>query len=483
MYRLIHGVKMMGVGRISGRRLSMSASLSIADPEMHALIEKEERRQRAAINLIASENYTSTACREAVGSVLCNKYSEGNVGRRYYAGNAIIDEVEQLCIDRALACFKLDPNEWGVNVQSLSGTPANFQVYTALLKPHDRLMGLHLPDGGHLSHGFSTPKKPISSTSLFFESRPYYVHPTTERIDYDALETDATQFRPKLIVAGSSAYSRKIDYERFDHICKKTNAYLLADMAHISGLVAAECLPSPFEYADVVTTTTHKSLRGPRGALIFYRKPFESAINFSVFPGMQGGPHNHTIAAIGVALKAASTPAFQTYQQNVIQNAECLTTALKKRGYRIVSDGTDMHMFVMDLSCELDINGAMVERVLEVVGIIANKNTVKGDKNAWTPHGIRIGTGAITTRGYIDSDMHELADLIDRGIRLVYMIVTQHRYAVVTMSGFQTILSSLMIRRHHPLTSLICELQKDVSAFSRRVEKRGMKQLTVVNDV
>ena len=455
----------------------MTLPLEAVDPAMHNLIRREGLRQQNTVNLIASENYASRACMEASGSVMCNKYSEGSVGRRYYAGNAVIDEAEQLCVDRALACFGLDPAEWGVNVQSLSGTPANFQVYTALLEPGERLMGLHLPDGGHLSHGFSTPTRAISSTSRFFDCRPYYVDPATERIDYDALEREAEAFRPKLIVAGSSAHSRALDYARIRRACDETGAYLLADMSHISGLVAAECLPSPFPHADVVTTTTHKSLRGPRGALIFYRKPLQQAIDFAVFPGLQGGPHLHTIAAVATALMQASTPEFRAYQRRVMRNAACLASELAKRGYRIVSNGTDMHMFVVDLSavqssdddlgeCGVNLNGAQVEKVLESVGIVVNKNALRDDASAWTPRGIRIGTHAVTTRGYDELDMRVLAKLIDRGIRIGGRLgASQHDRKITTLAEFTDLLKRTTLIAATPIGQTIHALKNDVRTF------------------
>jgi glycine hydroxymethyltransferase len=271
---------------------------------------------------------------QAVGSVMTNKYSEGYPGARYYGGNEYIDMAESLCQKRALEAFRLDPAKWGVNVQPLSGSPANFHVYTALLKPHERIMALDLPHGGHLSHGYQTDTKKISAVSIFFETMPYRLDESTGLIDYDQMEKSAVLFRPKLIVAGASAYARLYDYDRMRKVCDKQKAILLADMAHISGLVAAGVVPSPFDYADVVTTTTHKSLRGPRGAMIFYRKgvkgvnkqgkevmyDFEDKINAAVFPGLQGGPHNHTITGLAVALKQATTPEYRAYQEQVMSN-------------------------------------------------------------------------------------------------------------------------------------------------------------------
>ncbi|ETV78497.1 hypothetical protein, variant 2 [Aphanomyces astaci] len=341
----------------------LNKPLKETDPALFDIIEREKQRQRNCLSLIASENFTSRAVYDALGSVMSNKYSEGYPGQRYYGGNKIIDQAELLCQKRALEAFKLDPEVWGVNVQSLSGSPANFQVYTALLQPHDRIMSLDLPHGGHLSHGFQTGAKKISATSIFFESMPYRLDPKTDLIDYDSLATNAELFRPKLIVAGTSAYSRHIDYARMKEIAVANNAILLADMAHISGLVAAGVVPSPFEYADVVTTTTHKSLRGPRGAMIFYRKGTQSVdkkgietkydlqgkIDFSVFPGLQGGPHNHTISALATALKQANTPEFVAYQKQVLANSKALATRLMDIGYNLVSNGTDNHLSLVNL--------------------------------------------------------------------------------------------------------------------------------------
>lgn len=300
---------------------------------------------------------------EAVGSVMTNKYSEGYPGARYYGGNEFIDQAERLCQARALAAFRLDPAEWGVNVQSLSGSPANFQVYTALLQPHDRIMGLDLPHGGHLSHGFSTPTKKISATSIFFEQMPYRLNEATGLIDYDTLASTAGLFRPKILIAGASAYTRHYDYPRMREVADSVGAYLLSDMAHISGLVAAGLVPSPFDHSDIVTTTTHKSLRGPRGAMIFYRKgqrgttkkgepimyDIEDRINFSVFPGLQGGPHNHTISGLACALKQAQGDEFKAYQEQVLRNSQALAAAMQARGYDLVSGGTENHIVLTDL--------------------------------------------------------------------------------------------------------------------------------------
>lgn len=324
---------------------------------------------------------------------------------------------------------------------ALSGAPANLYVYSALMDVKDRLMGLDLPHGGHLSHGYQTPTKKISFISKYFETFPYRLDESTGYINYDELEKLALAYRPKIIVAGASAYSRLIDYARMRDICNKVNAYLLADMAHISGLVAAKVMPGPFGYADIVTTTSHKSLRGPRGALIFFRKGLrrtsakgveemynlETPINSSVFPGHQGGPHNHTIAALAVALKQAQTPEFQSYQSKVLANSQALARRLgdpKDKaglGYTLVGGGTDNHLVLVDLKPQ-GVDGARVERVLELVGVASNKNTVPGDKSALAPGGLRIGTPAMTTRGFNEEDFARVADIIDRAVTIAVRI-------------------------------------------------------------
>lgn len=369
-----------------------------------------------------------------------NKYSEGYPGQRYYGGNEFIDMSERLCQSRALKAFGLNEQEWGVNVQCLSGSPANFYVYSALLNPHDRIMSLDLPHGGHLSHGYQTPTKKISAVSKFFETVPYRLDEKTGLINYDQLAEVAELYRPKLVVVGTSAYSRLIDYKRMREICDKHDSIMLADMAHISGLVAAGVVPSPFEYSDVVTTTTHKSLRGPRGAMIFYRKgtrsvavpgkkepkiydysDYANKINSAVFPGHQGGPHNHTISALAVALKQAASPEFVEYQKQVLTNCKALGDRLNALGYSLVSGGTDNHLLLIDLKPN-GVDGARVERVLELSGIAANKNTVPGDKSALVPGGLRIGTPAMTTRGLVESDFVKVADFIHEGVQITQRV-------------------------------------------------------------
>ncbi|KAK9832119.1 hypothetical protein WJX74_010960 [Apatococcus lobatus] len=409
----------------------LNAPLAEVDPQLYDIIEKEKNRQYKGLELIPSENLVSSSVMEAVGSVMTNKYSEGYPGARYYGGNEFIDEAETLCQERALETFRLDPEQWGVNVQPLSGSPANFYIYTALLKPHERILGLDLPHGGHLSHGFQTDTKKISATSIFFETLGYRLDESTGLINYDEAELLAQLYRPKLVIGGASAYTRHVDYARLKDIANKANAYLLSDMAHISGLVAAGVVPSPFDHADVVMTTTHKSLRGPRGAMIFYRKgvrgqdkkgkdimyDLDSKINFAVFPGAQGGPHNHTIAGLACALKQASGPEYRAYQEQVIRNSKAMADSLAERGFKLVSGGTDNHMVLVDLR-DKEIDGSRVERVLELAHIAANKNTVPGDKSAMVPSGLRVGTPALTSRGFIEEDFVQVAEYIERAVEL-----------------------------------------------------------------
>lgn len=339
--------------------------------------------------------------------------------------------MEILCQQRSLAAYNLNPNEWGVNVQPYSGSPANFAVLTAVCEPHGRIMGLDLPDGGHLTHGFFTPTKKISATSIFFESMPYKVDPKTGLIDYDGLAVTARLFKPRVIIAGTTCYSRYLDYKKFREIANENNAYLFGDMAHISGLVAAGVIPSPFEYCDIVSTTTHKTLRGPRAGIIFYRKgvrsvkangdkimyDLEAKINQAVFPGLQGGPHNHTCAGIATAMLQAKTPEFVEYQRQVIKNAKRLAEGLMAKGHNIATGGTDVHLILLDVRA-VGITGAKAEYILEEISIATNKNTVPGDKSALNPSGLRIGTPALTTRGFVENDIDRVVDFIDSGLNL-----------------------------------------------------------------
>lgn len=402
----------------------MNNTLQDSDPELYDLIQQEKVRQQFGIELIASENFTSRAVLDCLGSILTNKYAEGIPGRRYYGGNEVVDKIENLCIDRALKAYGLDASKWGCNVQPYSGSVANLAVYLGVLKPHDRIMGLDLPSGGHLTHGFMTAKKRISGTSVYYESVPYKVN-ENGLIDYDNLEIIADAVKPRLIICGASAYSRDFNYERFNTIAKKHNAYLMADIAHISGFVATKEMRSPFDYCDIVTTTTHKSLRGPRAGIIFFKRELEQQINDAVFPGLQGGPHENQIAAIATQLREVQTPEFKTYIKQVRLNAQTLAKELENFDFKIVTGGTDNHLMLIDLRNK-GISGGKAEKILEYVGISVNKNTIPGDSSALNPNGIRIGTPAITTRGLKENDMHHLAEIINRCIQTGIKIQKDH---------------------------------------------------------
>lgn len=379
------------------------------DKKIENLIRKEEERQKKVVNLIASENYVSQDILKALGSVFVNKYAEGYPGKRYYDGNELVDKVEKLCQERALKLFKLSSKNWSVNVQPYSGSPANLAVYSALVPLGGKIMGMSLEMGGHLTHG-----QKISITGKLWKQVPYGVDKETEMLDYDEILRIVKKEKPKLIIAGATTYSRKIDFKKFRKIADSCGAYLMVDMSHIAGLVAGGVHPSPFPYADVVMTTTHKTLRGPRSAIIFYKKELAQKIDKAVFPGLQGGPHMNQIAAVAICLKEAMNPNFKKYAKQVVKNAKVLANELKKKGWRIISGGTDTHLFLVD-TWSRGIGGKEASEKLEKAGIIVNKNTIPFDtRKPMNPSGIRIGTPTITTQGMKEKDMAKIAEKINK---------------------------------------------------------------------
>lgn len=377
--------------------------LKSQDPELKNMIDLELNRQRNKLEMIASENFVSEAVMEAQGSVLTNKYAEGYSGKRYYGGCEYVDMVETLAIERAKKLFGAEH----VNVQPHSGSQANFGVYFALLKPGDTIMGMNLSHGGHLTHG-----SPVNVSGTYFNVIPYGVDAETQEIDYDEMRKIAEENKPKLIIGGGSAYSRIIDFKKMADIAHEVGAIFMVDMAHFAGLVAAGLHPNPVEYADVVTTTTHKTLRGPRGGMILCKEQYAKAIDKAIFPGIQGGPLMHVIAAKAVAFGEALKPEFKEYAQQVVTNAKVLAAALQKEGFKIVSDGTDTHVMLVDVrSCGL--TGKVAEFLLDEVGITCNKNTIPFDpESPFVTSGIRLGTPALTTRGLKEADMEEIASII-----------------------------------------------------------------------
>ncbi len=378
-------------------------TLAATDPAIHAAIADERRRQNEGLELIASENFTSRAVLEACGSVLTNKYAEGYPGRRYYGGCEVVDRVETLAIERVKALFGAEH----ANVQPHSGTSANMAVYFALLRPGDTLLGMDLSCGGHLTHGHR-----LSYSGRDFKVAAYGVDRSSEQIDYDEVERLALEHKPKLVVCGASAYSRVIDFARFRAIADRAGALLMADIAHIAGLVAAGLHPSPVPHCHVVTSTTHKTLRGPRGGIILCRADLAKEIDRAVFPGIQGGPLMHVIAAKAVAFGEAATPEFRAYQAGIVANTARLAAALAGRGFRIVSGGTDNHLFLMDVTPK-GLTGKLAENALDRAAITVNKNTIPFDPNPpMTASGIRVGTAAVTTRGFGAAEMDQIAALI-----------------------------------------------------------------------
>jgi glycine hydroxymethyltransferase len=374
------------------------------DPEVYDLIKAEEIYEFETVRLIPSENYASAAVIQAVGSVLMNKYSEGYPGKRYYEGQCYVDQLEELATSRAEALFGVDH----ANVQPLSGSPANMAVYYGLLESGDTIMGLSLPHGGHLSHGWD-----VNASARFYRSVQYVVDPQTHLIDYDAVRALAKRERPKLILAGATAYPREFDFKVFSEIAKEVGAYFMADIAHIAGLIAAGVHSSPAPYADVITTTTHKTLRGPRGAMIMCRDEHAQRIDRAVFPGLQGGPHQHTIAGIAVALKEAATPEFKEYGAQVIRNARALAGELLERGFQLITGGTDNHLLLTDLTNK-GVFGKKVAKALDQAGIVVNSNSIPYDpRKPFSPSGIRLGSPAVTSRGMKEAEMRRMGVWID----------------------------------------------------------------------
>ncbi len=385
-------------------------NLQQTDPAVYDILVREEHRQFEKIRLIPSENYVSSAVLEATGSVFTNKYSEGYSGKRYYEGQQLVDELEDLTMSRARELFGADH----ANVQPYSGSPANLAVYFALLKPGDTVMGMALPHGGHLTHGWD-----VSITGQYYKSVQYTVHEETHRLDYDQIRELARRERPRLIIAGATAYPRTIDFAAFADIAKEVGAYFLADIAHISGLVVGGAHPSPVPHADVVSTTTHKTLRGPRGGLLLCREGLADDIDRAVFPGLQGGPHNHTTAALAVALQEAAQPAFQDYAAQVVKNAKALAEGLMSRGFKLITGGTDNHLILIDAT-SVGTRGRKLAKVLDRCGIVCNMNTIPFDpRKPFDPSGIRIGTPAITSRGMKEKDMEVLAGWIGRAVEVL----------------------------------------------------------------
>lgn len=379
--------------------------LSATDKVINGFIRKEKKRQNTTLNLIASENFASRAVMEALGSVFTNKYSEGMPRRRYYAGNRFVDDIEEIAIERAKKLFGAEH----VNVQPYSGSPANFEVYFALLEFGDTVLAMNLAHGGHLTHGHS-----VNFSGKAYKFVHYGVSRETEMIDYDEVRRIAHEIKPKLILSGASAYPRTIDFKAFDEIADEVGAYSMADIAHIAGLVAAGVHPSPLPFTDVVTTTTHKTLRGPRAAIIMCKSEFAKKIDSAVFPGMQGGPHDNTIAAIAVAFQEALQPEFREYSQQIVKNAQALAQALMENSFRIVSNGTDNHLLLADMT-SFGISGGEAQEALEKANIVVNKNMIPFDqRKPFDPSGIRLGTPALTTRGMKESEMQHIATLIKK---------------------------------------------------------------------
>lgn len=404
----------------------------VKDPEVRALLVAEDERQRDGLELIPSENYASPAVRSALASSFTNKYSEGYPGKRYYGGQENVDALERKAQERALALFVEEAHRasWHVNVQPYSGTPANLAALLALAPPGSPIMGLALTHGGHLSHGHR-----VSASGILWAAHPYELDPATERLDYDAIRDQARRVGPRVIISGTTAYPRQIDFRAFQDIADDVGAVHVADIAHLAGLIVGGVHPSPFPFTNVVTTTTHKTLRGPRGGVIFCRQPFAEAIDRAVFPGLQGGPHDHTTAAVAICFGEALQPDFHAYAAQVVANAQTLASRLLERGFRLVTGGTDNHLILIDLRTQ-EVTGKVAEATLDRVGISANKNTIPFEpRTPFDPSGLRVGTPAVTTRGMRESEMRQLADWITSAI--------EHRADEVTLQRLREEVRSL----------------------------------------
>ncbi|MEP7103650.1 MAG: serine hydroxymethyltransferase [Candidatus Dojkabacteria bacterium] len=449
-------------------------------PKLQPILDKEIQRQLETLDLIPSENFTSRAVREAVGSVFMHKYSEGYPGARYYEGNEFIDELELLTIDMVKKVFTL-PIDWSANVQPLAGSNANLGVYNALLNPGDKILSMYLPDGGHLSHGWSYTatkdrteedmkdmqsetayrggKTKVSIVSKIYNVTQYKVNKETNLFDYDAIEKLALEIKPKLIVTGGTAYTREIDYKRMKSIAEKIGAYYMADVAHEAGLIAAGVLTTPIGIADVVTFTTHKTLRGPKGAVIVAKNEIINVINKAIMPGMQGGPHNGTIAGICQALFEADTPEFKEYAGQIVKNAKALEVELKKLGFNLVSGGTDKHLLLIDLRNK-NISGKDAAKTLAKTGIISNMNTIPYESGSpLNPSGLRIGTPTLTTRGMKEAQMKEVANLINE-----VLLSVDDNMKKLSFEEFNSILNSLSDDKN----SIIYQVRLKVSELCKK---------------
>jgi len=451
--------------------LPQNRSLNEVDPEIFGYINDERDRQVHGLELIASENFTSRAVQEALGSCATNKYAEGLPGKRYYGGNDVIDKIESLAQKRALEVFHLDPAQWGCNVQPYSGSIANLGAYVGAIQPGDTIMGLALASGGHLTHGHQTEAKKISVSAIFYNSVQYGLDQETGLINYDEVDRLADEHKPKLIITGASAYPRDWDYKRFRATADRVGALLMSDIAHIAGLVAAQEANDPFRYCDIITTTTHKSLRGPRSGIVLYRKgpkrdiddnviegqnyELEAPINFAIFPAIQGGPHENQIAAVAVALKEVQDPSFKEYAKQIKANAKALAEGLKEHGHNLVTDGTDNHLLLWNLK-GLGLTGSKVEKACDIAHITVNKNMVVGDKSALAPGGIRVGTPALTSRGMKEAEMKVIAEFL-------------HRFSKISVRIQETVGKQLVdFNKAAVKDEELLALGKEVQEFSRK---------------